>query len=149
MAQREGFEPSVPLRGTHDFQSCSLGRSDISANSFVCRLRRGVWAGVHGNGRAQADRLQNQHDIVYRFLRVLSTIFAVQIAFFRAKAPILPKLPFARRPLPAALCPPPFARRLFPAVFFPPSFSRHLLRAAFFPPPFFCCASVSGGRRIR
>ena len=31
LAQREGFEPSVPLRGTHDFQSCSLGRSDISA----------------------------------------------------------------------------------------------------------------------
>lgn len=31
MAQREGFEPSVPLRGTHDFQSCALGRSAISA----------------------------------------------------------------------------------------------------------------------
>ena len=38
VAQREGFEPSVPLRGTHDFQSCSLGRSDISACSMQsCR----------------------------------------------------------------------------------------------------------------
>lgn len=34
LAQREGFEPSVPLRGTHDFQSCSLGRSDISASAL-------------------------------------------------------------------------------------------------------------------
>ncbi len=24
LAEREGFEPSVPLRGTHDFQSCAL-----------------------------------------------------------------------------------------------------------------------------
>ena len=36
VAQREGFEPSVPLRGTHDFQSCSLGRSDISAYALLC-----------------------------------------------------------------------------------------------------------------
>ena len=36
LAQREGFEPSVPLRGTHDFQSCSLGRSDISAYALLC-----------------------------------------------------------------------------------------------------------------
>ena len=35
LAQREGFEPSVPLRGTHDFQSCSLGRSDISAKKPI------------------------------------------------------------------------------------------------------------------
>ena len=42
LAQREGFEPSVPLRGTHDFQSCSLGRSDISA--WVYSLPRGASA---------------------------------------------------------------------------------------------------------
>src|SRR5690349_4428922 len=29
VAEREGFEPSVPF-GTHDFQSCSFGHSDIS-----------------------------------------------------------------------------------------------------------------------
>ena len=40
MAQREGFEPSVPLRGTHDFQSCSLGRSDISARLYNCMQRK-------------------------------------------------------------------------------------------------------------
>ena len=33
--EREGFEPSVPLcGGTHDFQSCSFGLSDISPYIF-------------------------------------------------------------------------------------------------------------------
>ena len=36
MAERVGFEPTVPLRGTHDFQSCSFGLSDISP--FPCLL---------------------------------------------------------------------------------------------------------------
>ena len=43
MAQRMGFEPMVPLRGTHDFQSCSFDRSDISAETCaesVPRSRR-------------------------------------------------------------------------------------------------------------
>ena len=31
MAQRRGFEPPVRFRRTHDFQSCSLNHSDISA----------------------------------------------------------------------------------------------------------------------
>ena len=31
VAQRRGFEPPVGFRPTHDFQSCSLNRSDISA----------------------------------------------------------------------------------------------------------------------
>ena len=31
MAQRRGFEPPVSFRPTHDFQSCSLNHSDISA----------------------------------------------------------------------------------------------------------------------
>ena len=34
LAQRMGFEPMVPLRGTHDFQSCSFDRSDISAKNL-------------------------------------------------------------------------------------------------------------------
>ena len=29
MADREGFEPSVPFRGTHDFQSCAFDHSAI------------------------------------------------------------------------------------------------------------------------
>ena len=32
LAEREGFEPSVPF-GTHDFQSCSFDRSDISPST--------------------------------------------------------------------------------------------------------------------
>ena len=32
LAQRRGFEPPVRFRRTHDFQSCSLNHSDISAN---------------------------------------------------------------------------------------------------------------------
>ena len=31
LAQSEGFEPSVRENRTHDFQSCSFGRSDNSA----------------------------------------------------------------------------------------------------------------------
>lgn len=41
LAQRMGFEPMVPLRGTHDFQSCSFDRSDISAyRMFAARSYR-------------------------------------------------------------------------------------------------------------
>ena len=32
LAQRRGFEPPVGFRPTHDFQSCSLNHSDISAS---------------------------------------------------------------------------------------------------------------------
>ena len=34
LAQRRGFEPPVRFRRTHDFQSCSLNHSDISAFSI-------------------------------------------------------------------------------------------------------------------
>ncbi len=37
MAERVGFEPTVPFWGTHDFQSCSFGPSDISP--YCGRLR--------------------------------------------------------------------------------------------------------------
>ena len=30
MAEREGFEPSVPFWGTHAFQACTFNHSDIS-----------------------------------------------------------------------------------------------------------------------
>ena len=36
MAEKEGFEPSIPFWGIHDFQSCALGQlRDFS----ICRLR--------------------------------------------------------------------------------------------------------------
>ena len=34
MAEREGFEPSIPF-GIHTFQACSFDRSDISPNSIT------------------------------------------------------------------------------------------------------------------
>jgi hypothetical protein len=34
-AEREGFEPSVPC-DTHDFQSCTFGRSVISPGRCLC-----------------------------------------------------------------------------------------------------------------
>ncbi len=37
LAERVGFEPTVPFWGTHDFQSCSFGPSDISP--YCGRLR--------------------------------------------------------------------------------------------------------------
>ena len=43
MAEREGFEPSVPLWGTHDFQSCALDQlSHLSAAPFYLSEKRGV-----------------------------------------------------------------------------------------------------------
>jgi hypothetical protein len=43
MAEREGFEPSVPiLVGTHDFQSCPFGLSGISP--FINAIRRALSA---------------------------------------------------------------------------------------------------------
>ena len=37
LAQRRGFEPPVRFRRTHDFQSCSLNHSDISAYRHFCQ----------------------------------------------------------------------------------------------------------------
>ena len=36
MAEKEGFEPSIPFWGIHDFQSCALGQlRDFSINRFL------------------------------------------------------------------------------------------------------------------
>ena len=41
MAEREGFEPSVPpFSGTRDFQSRSFGPSDISPHKYISKLKR-------------------------------------------------------------------------------------------------------------
>ena len=42
MAEKEGFEPSIPFWGIHDFQSCALGQlRDFSmcVTRFVLSLR--------------------------------------------------------------------------------------------------------------
>ena len=39
MAEREGFEPSVPFWGTHDFQSCAFNRSATSPYWNIENLR--------------------------------------------------------------------------------------------------------------
>ena len=36
MAEKEGFEPSIPFWGIHDFQSCALGQ----LRDFSMRLSR-------------------------------------------------------------------------------------------------------------
>ena len=36
MAEKEGFEPSIPFWGIHDFQSCALGQ--LRDFSMRCRL---------------------------------------------------------------------------------------------------------------
>ena len=36
MAEKEGFEPSIPFWGIHDFQSCALGQ----LRDFSIRLAR-------------------------------------------------------------------------------------------------------------
>ena len=36
MAEKEGFEPSIPFWGIHDFQSCALGQlRDFSMSATV------------------------------------------------------------------------------------------------------------------
>ena len=36
MAEKEGFEPSIPFWGIHDFQSCALGQlRDFSMAAFL------------------------------------------------------------------------------------------------------------------
>ena len=49
MAEREGFEPSVRYHRTHDFQSCSLSRSDTSPyrNNVPCN---DTWYVIHCQG---------------------------------------------------------------------------------------------------
>ena len=39
MAEKEGFEPSIPFWGIHDFQSCALGQlRDFSMRSVLADL---------------------------------------------------------------------------------------------------------------
>ena len=38
LAEREGFEPSVRYHRTHDFQSCSLSRSDTSPSEYLISI---------------------------------------------------------------------------------------------------------------
>ena len=35
MAEKEGFEPSIPLWGIHDFQSCALDRATRLLHEIV------------------------------------------------------------------------------------------------------------------
>ena len=38
MAEKEGFEPSIPFWGIHDFQSCALGQlRDFSMRRLRCQ----------------------------------------------------------------------------------------------------------------
>ena len=61
MAERAGFEPAVHLWGhTHDFQSCSFSRSDISPFCLLLSFRSGVSRGEiltsHFNKIPQNDK---------------------------------------------------------------------------------------------
>ena len=38
MAEKEGFEPSIPFWGIHDFQSCALGQLRDFSKSVVSPL---------------------------------------------------------------------------------------------------------------
>ena len=55
MAEREGFEPSVPFWGTHDFQSCAFNRSATSPYWNIENLRPCA-AGSTANGSKMSPR---------------------------------------------------------------------------------------------
>jgi hypothetical protein len=38
LAERKGFEPSIPFRGIHTFQACSFNHSDTSLCQWECKL---------------------------------------------------------------------------------------------------------------
>lgn len=42
MADREGFEPSVPVCGTHTFQACSFDHSDTCPLEIVLDKKAGA-----------------------------------------------------------------------------------------------------------
>lgn len=42
MADREGFEPSVPVCGTHTFQACSFDHSDTCPLEIVLDRKAGI-----------------------------------------------------------------------------------------------------------
>ena len=42
MADREGFEPSVPVGGTHTFQACSFDHSDTCPLEIVLDRKAGI-----------------------------------------------------------------------------------------------------------
>lgn len=66
VAEREGFEPSEPLRGSHDFQSCAL---DQLSHLSGCKLY-----------------LLNTAFILYRLFPALSTLFAKKIQIFSSNS---------------------------------------------------------------
>ena len=43
MAEKEGFEPSIPFWGIHDFQSCALGQ----LRDFSMRIAHADWDMIH------------------------------------------------------------------------------------------------------
>ena len=47
MADREGFEPSIPFRGIHDFQSCALGHSAIYPYSVTSHDNFRIYAYIN------------------------------------------------------------------------------------------------------
>ena len=81
MAEREGFEPSVPFWGTHDFQSCAFNRSatspywnienlgpcpsgstvndsKMSSSSFLGRFAELLFSEVNTSFRGSKDRMR-------------------------------------------------------------------------------------------
>ena len=44
LAEKEGFEPSIPFWGIHDFQSCALGQ----LRDFSMELSLLHWSGSRG-----------------------------------------------------------------------------------------------------
>ena len=55
MAEKEGFEPSIPFWGIHDFQSCALGQlRDFSMRLLAsCRLKDSFDILLHISGKVK------------------------------------------------------------------------------------------------
>ena len=49
MAEKEGFEPSIPFWGIHDFQSCALGQLRDFSKLFAAVLAACVYYSICAN----------------------------------------------------------------------------------------------------
>ena len=73
MAEKEGFEPSIPFWGIHDFQSCALGQlRDFSVN---CRLKSGLENPIVGSEVLCSEPARLSYTMCHKMSSIFSEFF--------------------------------------------------------------------------
>ena len=96
MADRQGFEPWIPFRGIHDFQSCAFDHSAIYPSAFLFIIIKLVFdkyffclkpnyfsfnpsPKIQGLTCRPADSLRDHNLLVFAKVKSLSEVFFVKI----------------------------------------------------------------------